>query len=45
MALVNVASMVKRSGEVSDMLCRKKVDVSGLQEVRFKNEGIKFLQD
>ena len=26
------------------MLCRRKVDVCGLQEVRFKNEGVKFLQ-
>ena len=41
---VNVGSMMKRSGEVSDMLCRRKVDVCGLQEVRFKNEGVKFLQ-
>ena len=42
--MVNVSSMVKRSGEVSDMLCRRKVDVCGLQEVRFNNEGVKFLQ-
>ena len=41
---VNVGSMMKRSGEVSDMLCWRKVDVYGLQEVRFKNEGVKFLQ-
>jgi len=40
----DVASMMKRSGEVSDMLSRRKVDVCGLQEVRFKNEGVKFLQ-
>ena len=39
---VNVESMMKRSGEVSDMLCRRKVDVCGLQEVRFKNEGVRF---
>ena len=26
------------------MLSRRKVDVCGLQEVRFKNEGVKFLQ-
>ena len=41
---VNVGSIAKRSGEVSDMLCRRKVDVCGLQEVRFKNEGVRFLQ-
>ena len=41
---VNVGSMMKRSGEVSDMLCWRKIDVCGLQEVRFKNEGVKFLQ-
>ena len=40
----DVASMMKRSGEVSDMLCQRKVGVCGLQEVRFKNEGVKFLQ-
>ena len=40
--MVNVGSMVKRSGEVSDMLCIRKVDVCGLQEVRFKNEGVRF---
>ena len=39
---VNVGSKVKRSVEVSDMLCQRKVDVCGLQEVRFKNEGVKF---
>ena len=44
MGTVNVGSMMKRSGEVSDMLSRRKVDVCGLQEVRFKNEGVKFLQ-
>ena len=26
------------------MLCQRKVDVGGLPEVRFKNEGVKFLQ-
>ena len=41
---MNVGSMVKRSGVVSDMLCRRKVDVCALQEVRFKKEGVKFLQ-
>ena len=25
-------------------MCWRKVDVCGLQEVRFKNEGVKFLQ-
>jgi len=40
---VNVGNMMKRSGEVSDMLYRRR-DVCGLQEVRFKNEGVKFLQ-
>ena len=24
------------------MLCRRRVDVCGLQEVRFKNEGVRF---
>ena len=44
MGTVNVGSMVKRSGEVSDMLCRRKVDVCGLQEMRYKNEGgVRFL--
>ena len=42
--MVIFGSMVKRSGEVSDMLCRRKVDVCGLQEVRFKNKVVKFLQ-
>ena len=44
MGTKNVGSMVKRSGEVSYKLCRRKVDVCGLQEVKFKNEGVKFLQ-
>ena len=44
MGTVNVGSMMKRSGEVSDMLCQRKVDVCDLQEMRFKNEGVKFLQ-
>ena len=44
MGTVNVGSMMKRSGEVSDMLCRRKVDVCGLQEIRFKNECVKFLE-
>ena len=42
--MVNVGSMMKRSGEVSDMLCRRKVDFCGLQDMRFKNESVKFLQ-
>ena len=44
METVNVNSMMKRLGEVSDMLCRRKVDVCCWQKVRFKNEGVKFLQ-
>ena len=42
MGTVNFESMMKRSGEVSDMLCQRKVDVCGLQEVRFKNEIGRF---
>lgn len=44
MGTVNVGSMSRRSAEVADMLCRRKVDVCCLQEVRFKNEGVRFLQ-
>jgi hypothetical protein len=41
---LNVGSMVKKSAEVADMLSRRKVDVCGLQEVRFKGEGVRFMQ-
>ena len=44
LATVNNGSMVGRSSEVVDMLCRSKVDVAGLQEVRYKNQGTEMLK-
>ena len=44
METVNVWEYDEGSGELSDMLCWRKVNVCGLQEVTFKNEGVKFLQ-
>ena len=39
----NVRSLWGRSVEVSEELRKRKVDVCGLQEVRWKNEGTPFL--
>ncbi|XP_046862844.1 uncharacterized protein LOC124456442 [Xenia sp. Carnegie-2017] len=41
---VNVGTMKGRSAEVADMLKRRKVDVCGFQEVRFKGEGTRVIK-
>lgn len=44
MATVNAGTMVGRSAEVAETLGRRKVDIAALQEVRYKNEGVKLIQ-
>lgn len=43
-ASANVGSLVGRSAEVVDMMCRRNVDVAGLQEVRYKNQGTRTIR-
>ena len=43
-ATANVGSLTGRSAEVVDMLYRRKVDVAGLQEVRYKNHGTRTVK-
>ena len=45
LATVNVGSMVGRSAEVTETIGRRNVDVVALQEVRYKNEGVRKLRD
>ena len=40
---VNVGSLVGRGREIVEMLARRKIDVCCLQEVRYKNEGVKTI--
>ena len=42
--MVNVGSMVGRSAEVTETIGRRNVDVVALQEVRYKNEGVRKLR-
>ena len=44
LATVNVGSMVGRSAEVTETIGRRNVDVVALQEVRYKNEGVRKLR-
>ena len=44
LAMVNVGSMVGRSAEVTETIGRRNVDVVALQEVRYKNEGVRKLR-
>jgi len=40
----NVGTLVGRTGEVVDTLSRRKVNVVGVQEVRYKNVGTKIVK-
>ena len=44
LATVHVGSMVGRSAEVTETIERRNVDVVALQEVQFKNEGVRKLR-
>ena len=44
LAMVNVGSMVGRSVEVTETIGRRNVDEVALQEVRYKNEGVRKLR-
>ena len=44
LATVNVGSMVGRSADVTETIGRRNVDVVALQEVRYKNEGVRKLR-
>ena len=44
LATANVGSMVGRSAEVTETVGRRGVDIVALQEVRFRNEGVKRLR-
>ena len=44
LATVNVGTLVGRAGEVVETAGRRKVDILALQEVRYKNEGVKYLK-
>ena len=44
LAKVNVGSMVGRSAKVTETIERRNVDVVALQEVRYKNEGVRKLR-
>ena len=39
----NVGSLTGRSMEVTEELCKRKVDVCGLQETRWKGESSRFV--
>ena len=41
---VNVSSMVGRNAEVAEIIGGRRVDVVALQEVRYKNEGVRKLR-
>ena len=43
-ASANIGTLVGRGGELVDMLNRRRVDVAGLQEVRYRNEGAKTVK-
>ena len=40
---VNVGSLVGRSAEVVEMLTRRRVDIAGVQEVRYRNSGTRMI--
>jgi len=44
MATVNVGTLVGRGAEVAETLGRRRVDIAALQEVRYKNEGVKCVR-
>ena len=44
LATINVGTLVGRAAEVVETAGRRKVDVLALQEVRYKNEGGKYLK-
>ena len=44
LATVNVGSMVGRSAEVTETIGRRNVDAVALQEVRYKNDGVRKLR-
>ena len=41
---VNVGSLVGRSAEVVEMLTRRRVDIAGIQEVRYRNSGTRMIK-
>lgn len=41
---VNVGSLVGRSAEVVEMLTRRRVDIAGVQEVRYRNSGTRMIK-
>ena len=41
---MNVGTMVGRSVEVAETLGRRELDIAALQEVRYKNEGVKLIR-
>ena len=43
-ASANVGTLSGKSAEVADMLHRRRVDVAGLQEVRYRNSGAKMVK-